>query len=206
VPRAGLSPDVVVAEAARLADEIGLERLTLAGLARRFGVAVPSLYKHVDGLEALRRALAGRSVRELGEALAVGQREAGGLRGLAVAYRGFAHAHPGRYAATLRAPDPADGEAEAASRSVLETVLAVLDGYGLSGPDAIDATRAVRSALHGFVSLESIGGFGLPQDVDRSFDRLVEILDAALRTWVPSPRSRRVPPEPQRVGPRRGRA
>lgn len=35
--------------------------------------------------------------------------------------------------------------------------------------------------MHGFVALESLGGFGLPQDVDRSCGRLIEILDAALR-------------------------
>jgi len=58
----------------------------------------------------------------------------------------------------------------------------------LSGADAIDATRTLRAALHGFVTLEALGGLGLPLDVDRSFARLVEILDAALRTWWPGRR------------------
>ncbi|HZD17315.1 MAG TPA: TetR-like C-terminal domain-containing protein [Actinomycetota bacterium] len=39
------------------------------------------------------------------------------------------------------------------------------------------------AALHGFVSLEALGGFGLPRRVGRSFARLVQILDAALRSW-----------------------
>ena len=43
--------------------------------------------------------------------------------------------------------------------------------------------RAVRSALHGFVSLEHAGGFGLPVDIDRSFDRLVTAMDRALASW-----------------------
>jgi Tetracyclin repressor-like, C-terminal domain len=66
-------------------------------------------------------------------------------------------------------------------------VFSVLSGYGLTRADAIDATRALRAALHGFVQLEAVGGFGLPQDVDRSFARLVELLDAALRNWKPVP-------------------
>lgn len=191
MPRAGLTPERVVTEAARVADEVGLEHLTLARVARRFGVAVPSLYKHVDGLGALRRAVAVLAVRELGRALAEAL-AAGGtqdpLRALAEAYRAFAEAHPGRYAATLRAPDPADEEATAASNAVLGTVLSVLETYELTGADAIDATRTLRAALHGFVTLERVGGFGLPQDVDRSFARLVGILDAALRTWRPTSR------------------
>jgi len=110
------------------------------------------------------------------------------LRALTNAHRAFATSHPGRYAATLRAPDPDDEEASAASQVVLETVQSVLAAYWLSGADAIDATRTLRAALHGFVTLEALGGLGLPLDVDRSFARLVEILDAALRTWWPGRR------------------
>jgi hypothetical protein len=40
--------------------------------------------------------------------------------------------------------------------------------------------RAYRSALHGFVSLEVNGGFGLPQDVDESFEALVAVLVAGI--------------------------
>ena len=58
-------------------------------------------------------------------------------------------------------------------------------GYELSDDEAIDATRALRAALHGFVTLEAVGGFGLPRDVDRSFARLVQILDTAFRNWSP---------------------
>ncbi len=187
MPRAGLTPEIVVAEAARVADEVGYERLTLAAVAEGFGVAVPSLYKHVDGLEGLRRELAVLAIRQLGEALAaaVGHDGRGQLPALADAYRDFARSHPGRYAATLRAPDPDDREGVAASEAVLDTVLSVLSGYGLTGVDAIDATRTLRAALHGFVALEAVGGFGLPRDVDRSFARLVEMLDASLRSWRP---------------------
>jgi hypothetical protein len=60
----------------------------------------------------------------------------------------------------------------AAGERGVGTLFAVLRGYGLDGDDAVDATRALRSALHGFVSLEQAGGFGLPVDVDRSYDQL----------------------------------
>ena len=48
---------------------------------------------------------------------------------------------------------------------------------------AVDATRACRAALHGFVSLEAAGGFGLPVDVDRSYERLIDALDVSLSGW-----------------------
>jgi len=59
----------------------------------------------------------------------------------------------------------------------------VLSGFGLEGDDAIDAIRGIRSALHGFVSLEAAGAFAMPQDVNRSFRRLVAVLIDALDHW-----------------------
>ncbi len=38
----------------------------------------------------------------------------------------------------------------------------------------------MRSAVHGFVSLEIGGGFGLPLDLDHSFGLLVDSLVAAI--------------------------
>jgi len=186
MPRAGLTPSVVIAEAAALADEVGYEQLTLAALAARFGVAVPSLYKHVGGLDDVRRGVTMLALGELGEVL-VAAREAtveldgsAQLRALADAYRGYARAHPGRYAATVRAAPPDEPVHRAASDAVLHTVLALLAGRGLAGDDAIDAARALRAGLHGFVALEAAGGFGLPRDIDRSFERMVEGLDRGL--------------------------
>ena len=186
MPRSGLTPHVVVGEAARVADNVGLDRLTLAAVAQRLGVAVPSLYKHVPGLDELQRRLAVAALRDLATALskaAVGRARGDALRAMGAAYRDFARLHPGRYAATLRAPAAGDTEHEAAAASVLTVVFAVLAGYGLAGPDAVDATRCLRSALHGFVALQSAGGFELPQDVDRSFARLLDMLDTAFADW-----------------------
>ena len=56
------------------------------------------------------------------------------------------------------------------------------------------AARAFRSALHGFVSLEASGGFGMPVSVGRSFGRLVHALVVALSNWSDaSEPSREVP-------------
>jgi hypothetical protein len=67
---------------------------------------------------------------------------------------------------------------------VLRVVFAVLTGYRLTGEDAVDATRALRATLHGFVVLEAGGGFGMPVSVDRSYDRLVDGLEATLSRWA----------------------
>ena len=186
MPRVGLTPERVVAYAGEIADEAGLDQLTLAAVAQRAGVALPSLYKHVRGLAELRRLLATRAMRELAGVLgkaAVGRSRGDALRAVAEAYRGYAHDHPGRYAATLAAPDATDPELATAAADLLETVYAVLRSYGIEGEDAVDATRTLRALLHGYVSLEAAGGFGMPRAVRQSFDRAVESLDGVLTTW-----------------------
>jgi AcrR family transcriptional regulator len=184
MPRAGLDAARVTLAAADLVDRDGAEALSLARLAADLGVAPPSLYKHVGGLDDLVRRVAVLTAERLGDALtesAVGRSGRDALVALAAAYRRFAAEHPGTYALAQTAPLFA-GEEEhvrAANRSI-DVISAALLGYGVPEHDRIDAIRTVRASLHGFVDLERRGGFGLPDSVDRSFGVLVDALDAAL--------------------------
>jgi AcrR family transcriptional regulator len=188
VPRAGLTEARVIDEATQMADEIGLSRLTLAALADRLGVRYPSLYKHVDGMDGLQRGISVRAKNELAATLAratVGRARGDAIISLSDAYRNWALQHPGRYAAAQRVPTPGDTEAEAADWASVEIIGDVLAGYDLRGDDAIDATRGLRAALHGWVTLEAT--FVHPANIDRSFDRLVQGLATALANWTDQP-------------------
>jgi AcrR family transcriptional regulator len=173
--------------AAEVADEVGLDRLTLAAVAQRLEVSGPALYKHVAGLDALQRDVAVLAVDELTVALSaatVGRSGPDALRGLADAYRAYAGAHPGRLAASVRAPARGDAEHAAASERALAVLVAVLRGYGIREEDMVDALRIVRASLHGFAVLDVSGGFGLPRDVQATYARYIETLDAGLRSWA----------------------
>ena len=166
VPRAGLSSAAVIERAAELLDEHGSESLNLAAVATSFGVKIPSLYKHVDGVQGLWRGIMLAAKAELTAAMeqaAVGRSRDDAIRGIAVAYRNWALRHPGQYPLTVRAAAPDDADDEAVS--------------------AASATRFLRSALHGFVSLETGGAFELPVDRERSFSALVESVVTALAAW-----------------------
>ncbi|MGI8712530.1 MAG: TetR-like C-terminal domain-containing protein, partial [Solirubrobacteraceae bacterium] len=101
------------------------------------------------------------------------------LRAVADAYRAYAEAHPGSYAA-LQRPASGSGAYEAAATMAVDTMLAVVAGYGLEGDEAIHAVRGVRAALHGFVTLEREAGFAISLPTRTSYDRLVAMLDRAL--------------------------
>jgi len=167
VKRVALSPDAVVDEAARLVDEEGWEALHLGRLADRLGIKTPSLYKHVGGLPDLRRRLTLQGLAGFRDALGAAE----SVAELGHAYRAFARAHPGLYAATATAAARTqdDEELRAAADAAVAPLLRVVG-------DDVHAARAVRAALHGFVTLERAGGFGLPASVDESFDRLLRTL------------------------------
>ena len=183
MPRMGLDPARVVDAAAGIADAEGLEAVTLTRVAGELGVRSPSLYNHVDGRSDLLRAIAVLSVRELAAALreaTVGRSGADALEAAAHAYRAYAHAHAGRYAATLAAPTRGDEEHRAAATEAVDVMLAVLREWDLDDDDAVHVVRAFRSALHGFVAIEAAEGFGMDVDVEVSFDRLVATLAGGL--------------------------
>ena len=59
-------------------------------------------------------------------------------------------------------------------------IAAVLEGLGVTDTDLIPIVRTLRSALHGFVTLEASRGFGMPGDLDGSFAILVDVVIAGM--------------------------
>lgn len=182
MPRAGLDRRKVTAAASAILDQEGTDSLSLARVAAELGVKSPSLYNHVAGLDGLIRSIALDGLEDLSEvsrSATMGRTGTDALRSLLHAYRDYAVDHPGVYPLTQVA-QPDDDEIAAASAKVLEPALAVLTSYGIEGSDLIHTARAVRSAVHGFCLLEATGGFGLDEDPDESFERMIDLISAGL--------------------------
>lgn len=174
MPRAGLSPAALVDLALAELDATGGAPLSLGAVAARAGVKPPSLYKHVAGLPELEALVGARITDDLGAAIgeAVGESTgADAARAFLRAYRSFAVRHPARYRA-LPARPVGHPALEAAGARVMAIAERAVDH--LDGDDAVHALRGLRAVAHGFATLEAAGGFGLPAEVDASFDRLVE--------------------------------
>src|SRR4051812_47877915 len=96
--RAHLTTSTVVARAAEQADASGFDSISLAAVARSFGVRTPSLYEHVRDLAALRDAVTVLALDELatliGNAIA-GRSQADALLGLCSAHRTYVQTRPG---------------------------------------------------------------------------------------------------------------
>ncbi|GGJ84010.1 transcriptional regulator [Streptomyces camponoticapitis] len=189
--RAGLTAQLVTVAGAELADEVGLDRISMSRVARRLGVTDASLYAHVRGLEDLRGRIAllaadEKSIR-IAEATA-GRAGKDALVAYADAWREYAHRHPGRYTATQAAIriDPGLAAEAAGPRRAVELAYGMLRGYGLAEPGLTDAVRLLRSTFHGFVALEAAGGFAHARAPQDSWVRALDALHILLVHWPSS--------------------
>ncbi|MCE3201204.1 TetR/AcrR family transcriptional regulator [Paenibacillus sonchi] len=184
-PRAGLDTHTLVLAAAEIADEQGIEEVTLAALAARLGVRSPSLYNHINGLQGLRSLLAVHGLELLNAAIAAaseGLKGDAAIHAMGQAYVDFARKHPGLYETTLRAPEEGNSELVRASEQVLSSIIRLLSCYELDAEGELHAVRGLRSLLHGFAALENKGGFGMPLDTNISLNWLISAFIAGIRS------------------------
>lgn len=172
-----LNSSIVIQTAASIADELAsIDNLTLAQVAERLDVRVPSLYNHVDGLNGLRRGVTLLCLSEMAAVMrdaAIGASGAAAIMAATSALRDYALQHPGRYTAAVRAQND-DDEIRIAGEQIVNLFVRLLAPYQLDKADLIHTVRGLRSLVHGFVALECAGGFGLPIDTEQSFRRLLQ--------------------------------
>ncbi|MBW4080539.1 TetR/AcrR family transcriptional regulator [Paenibacillus sp. S150] len=182
-PRAGLDTHALVLAAVEIADEQGIEAVTLAALAAKLGVRSPSLYNYINGLQGLRSLLAVHGLELLHTAMSdasEGLKRDEAVHAMGQAYIDFAREHPGLYETTLRAPEAGNLELEKISGRVLSLIIEVLSGYGLGAEGELHAVRGLRSLLHGFAALENKRAFGMPLETDISLTRLISTFIAGI--------------------------
>ncbi|MCY9190597.1 TetR/AcrR family transcriptional regulator, partial [Bacillus mojavensis] len=126
-PRAGLHQKMIIEAAAEIADQEGINGVTLAALSKKMNVRPPSLYNHISGLQAIRTELAVSGLTKLFDQMADSVKEQKGesaLLCLSDAYVGFAVENPGYYEATFLKIQ--DERAESLSNQIVQLVAKLL--------------------------------------------------------------------------------
>jgi AcrR family transcriptional regulator len=181
-----LDHEQVLAAAEALVDKDGWRELTMTALANELGVKVPSLYNHVESLEALRGELQNRTLRTLGATVnrkVMGRSGPAALHALVEAFRRFANEHPGRYDLAMQAPVDFE-DFTAATADAGAAMAAVVRSYGIDDP-TFELQLSAFAALHGVVNLEHAGFFPASIDTNRVFERILEIVLALFADALP---------------------
>ena len=177
--KAGLDKDIILKTAADLADAEGIANVTLKALAEKLGVKPPSLYKHINGLEELNKALmlyGWKSLEKKVTRAAVGKSKEDAIRAIFYAYRDYVKEHPGVFEAMQWYNMYQSEENLQATEEVVAVLFQVLSAYDLQEEQKVHIVRMFRVFLQGFLMVEIHGGFGNLASITESFDFSLEIL------------------------------
>ena len=177
--KAGLDKDIILKTAADLADAEGIANVTLKALAEKLGVKPPSLYKHINGLKELNKALmlyGWKSLEKKVTRAAVGKSKEDAIRAIFYAYRDYVKEHPGVFEAMQWYNMYQSEENLQATEEIVAVLFQVLSAYDLQEEQKVHIVRMFRVFLQGFLMVEIHGGFGNPVSITESFDFSLEIL------------------------------
>ncbi|RDG39208.1 TetR/AcrR family transcriptional regulator [Streptomyces corynorhini] len=175
----------IVAAAVELLDEAGDERaITLRSVARRVGIAAPSIYPHFPDQPAIMLAVVQREFAELRNSLLSAVEKAGAdprrrLYAVCDTYLDFAQAHPERYRTMfgglwmpdLDASSLTEADLAALGNETMGILVEALDACAAAGQSTSADPRgdavALWLGLHGLAHQRAVSpAFPWPQDID----------------------------------------
>jgi len=175
--RAGVTKEKIFKLSEKISNKEGYENLTMGHLARELGIKTPSLYKHVSDLEEIQEYLAVRGLSLLRfrlESLSHFS-DIKYFNACVLEYRRFALENPGLYAAFQKTHVNRSTAVQLEAKKILDLIFRMLLEINIKKKDLISAARALRSCIHGFITLEKSGGFGMPEDLNKSFSYMIKI-------------------------------
>ena len=159
---------MVVETAEQVVDRDGWTALTITAVAHKLGVRGPSLYSHVESVDALLGEVQAKALRELGFALqhsVMGRSGPDGVHAIAVALREFARSHPGRYELAMSEPIDRVAMIEAGCPAG-DALRAVMQSFGVTNVSH-ELAFVSLSTLHGVLTLHRAGLYtGTQLDID----------------------------------------
>jgi len=189
----------ILAAAASLIEQTGSEQaVTLREVARRIGIAAPSIYEHFPNREAVVDAVVDDGFTQLraavGQAMDSQPDPLARLRAGCTAYLDFARQHPGQYRVLfgrrrhLRGGPPGPAAAGAETFNLLVTALRdCADAGRCASDDPYGDAITIWIALHGYATLHpSLPAFTWPAPQ--------AVMDRILSRYAPAARSHRAGP------------
>ena len=183
--RMGLDKNAVISRAAQLANDVGLEKITLKALANDLNIQPPSLYSHIRGLEDLKKELMLYGWLQMEDQILEAVAGISGYDAIKVICRTFvkyATTNPGVFNAMLWYNKFENDEANNATKKLFSVVFKVFSSLKISQEDSDHLMRTFRSFLEGFALLVNHKAFGNPISINESFELSLKVLMAGMKT------------------------
>jgi AcrR family transcriptional regulator len=172
-----LTPKKIISVAFLLADEIGLNQVTFPKIAEKLDIKYPSLYNHFTNMDDLRIEMTVSILQALNLKLMqglVGKSGEEAIREFAYIYREFAFANKTGYKLFMNIPSTENEEINRLGNETGNVIHQILAVYKNDNTHIIHKSRALRSILHGFISLYSLGYFQGDANLEDSFRLMID--------------------------------
>ena len=180
----GLDKNSVIERAATLANEKGLENVTIKELADSLEIRSPSLYNHISGLEELRKEIMLYGWKQAEKRIlqaAAGTEGYDAIRAMCREFYVYASENKGIFSAMLWYNKYADEASSEATSGLLSRLYGIMEDMGISRERTEHLIRTLRGFLEGFALLVNNGAFGHPADIDESFEVSLDVLIEGIR-------------------------
>jgi AcrR family transcriptional regulator len=172
-----VSKDAVVSAASGLADEKGLQGVSLKEVAGRLGIRTPSLYNHIGCLEDLLLEVAHRGMRAMNDRMsktAIGKSGDNALQAASIEYLNSVVEHPGVYETIQWATWHGNDETAGIFADYVELLTTLIRSCDLKSPRMDEIVALLTGLLHGYAT------FNVREDPDKAKASLTGALDTVL--------------------------
>jgi AcrR family transcriptional regulator len=177
IQRRNLTKEKIIQTTFLLADEIGLNQISFPKIAEKLNIKYPSLYNHFENIEDLKIKMTIYFLNNLNSELMkrlIGKSGDNAIREFSDVYREFAIKNKSGYRLYMNIPSTENEEVKRLSKEINTMIHRILEFYNEDSVFITHKSRALRSLLHGFVSLSSHGYFQTPVDLKESFKVMID--------------------------------
>lgn len=175
----GLDKNAVVERAAALANENGLDNVTIKEVADSLEIRSPSLYNHISGLEELKKEIMLYGWKQSEDQILQAAKGLDGyeaVRRMCRAFYRYAAENKGIFSAMLWYNKYTDEGTMEATSGLFSRLYGIMEDMGISREKTEHLIRTLRGFLEGFALLVNNGAFGHPADIDESFEVSLDVL------------------------------
>ena len=183
--RADIDKTIIIKKAAEMANEIGLEKVTLKLLANQLNIKSPSLYNHIKGLDDLRKEVMIYGWKQLEERVieaAVCVTGYDALEAMGRTFYKYATENPGIFNAMLWYNKFQSDETQDATKRFFSVIYKIFSTLNISQKNCDHLIRTYRAFLEGYVLLVNNKAFGHPLSSEESFEISLQVLKAGTKT------------------------
>ncbi len=183
--RNGLDTNRIISRAAQMANEMGLENITLKMLADDLGVKSPSLYNHIDGLDDLKMQLMVYGWKQMEQRIiqaVIGISGYDAIKAGCYAFYEYATENPGVFDAMLWYNKFQNAETMEATKGLFSVLFKITASLNISEENCNHIIRTLRGFLEGFSLLVNNAAFGNPISIEESFALSVNVLIEGIKT------------------------